>query len=185
MSHPFLLLYHSLQKCNTPLSKVLHLTLFASYSLLWKGCSAAVKVSHKFKNSIFRPSSNYIQFSILSLDPLLPIISNSTSRCWKSSFSALSRKPVLKDRGPGVPLWAIFKQQSAKYFNPSCPRPQNNLNSTKSLSRRISRFFGRQCLTCWSFRLLGVRLVLVLYCCQFSRHFHSLTHDGLNFRRWF
>ena len=43
-----------------------------------------------------------------------------------------------------MPLWAIFKQQSAKYFNPSRPRPQNNLNSTKSISRRISRFLEQE-----------------------------------------
>ena len=109
-----------LQKCNA---------LFPTPSI-----SLYLQLTHYF-GKVAVLSKFHTSSRILSLDPLLPIISNSTSRCWKSSFIEEARF-----EGPGVPLWAIFKQQSAKYFNPSCPRPQNNLNSTKSISRRISRF---------------------------------------------
>ena len=126
-----------------PLSNALHLTLFATYSLPWKGCSA-VKVSHKFKNSIFRPSSNYIQFH---------------SRCWKSSFSALSRKPVLKDQKCHFGQFSNNNQLNIS--TPAVLAPKTTWTQRTLYPAESVDFFWRECLTCWSFRLLGVRLVLV------------------------
>ena len=134
-------LHPSLKKCHTlsfffttlsknviPLSPTSSISLYLQLTHYFGKVAALSKFHTSSRILSLDPSSNYIQFQFC---------------CWKSSFIEEA-----SFEGPGVPLWAIFKQQSAKYFNPSCPRPQNNLNSTKSISRRISRFFGRQCLTC-------------------------------------